>query len=311
MNTVTPVTTHMTDHSLPDVLRLVGIYYQLQQGGLIAKATVFDGQEQTQLCWRCEHIDPSLQKGHLVERHWHEGMYIVTDAQRIMSDVNLIETIPPMWCPKPRCLDQLSALWKGWPPVLRTWFNAVFWYEPQRLKGFVSAPASMQHHHAYVGGLLTHSVDCAQRALRLAQGDTTVDPHILSFVAVLHDVGKAQEYLVRPNGCGWTLSQRGALIGHKLTALEWLAAARVLTAKTIPESVAMTVYHALTATYAPDYVGLRSPRTPEAIYMGSVDKLSGQCDLLKTGVHPYGGFGKYHKAFGSRPYTLSHNALLA
>lgn len=54
---------------------------------------------------------------------------------------------------------------------------------------FVSAPASLNHHHNYPGGLLAHSLECFQMVER--HHEFTRDHYEVGLVAALfHDIGK-------------------------------------------------------------------------------------------------------------------------
>ena len=56
---------------------------------------------------------------------------------------------------------------------------------------FLINPAGMRLHHAYIGGLLQHSVDVAGIAQALAERIGGVDKDLIVAGALLHDIGKA------------------------------------------------------------------------------------------------------------------------
>lgn len=207
----------------------------------------------------------------------------VTPMWDVDPDVNLIDTVPASWLPETTSsVKRFRLLWELLPADLRAWFNALFWSEPLRLHAFLTAPASMRHHHARKHGLFEHSVDCAWRARESARGDVCTSVDVLVLAALLHDAGKAGEYGWNAECSRWELTVRGELVGHRLTVQEWMAVARARLPRDmeLSESTAMMVYHAIQACHAPDWVGLRAPRTPEAHHMASVDALSGHCDLI-------------------------------
>jgi len=309
MNMVKRNPLHAVGTVLPFALRLLDIATQGGPTQWCTRATVLRGARTIDLTWTHAHANAELQPGQLVQPLALPETYAVVPAFQVLAKASLMATIPQQWGVNANHLERVNHYWSQWPEMLRTWFNALFWREPERLRGFLTAPASLKHHHARPGGLIEHSLDCVDRVLAQAQGDTTVNQHVLSFVALLHDVGKAQEYLSSPSGYGVKLSLRGELIGHKLSCLEWLATARAQCGMTIPENLAMPVYHAITASHAPDYVGLRSPRTPEAFYLSSVDQLSGVASLFADHANPQGGLGRPIPFLRGRPYTLDHSIL--
>ena len=58
---------------------------------------------------------------------------------------------------------------------------------------FLRNPAGMRLHHAYIGGLLQHSVDVAVLAIAMAESIGGVDKDLIVAGALLHDVGKLRE----------------------------------------------------------------------------------------------------------------------
>ena len=72
---------------------------------------------------------------------------------------------------------------------------------------FFSAPASMGYHHAYVGGLLEHSVQTTNLALALEdiyEEDVNICQDLVIAGAILHDVGKMNCYRVKGDNIGKT-----------------------------------------------------------------------------------------------------------
>lgn len=236
-------------------------------------------------------------------------VHTVELSPSIDPDINLLSTVPTTWLPKSSGLEAVGELDKWWGALsqpLRAWFNAVFWLHPCRLNRFLLAPGSIKHHHAYPHGLLIHTLDCAQRVFEAAKSDRLVNMDVLVMAALMHDLGKADEY-VGLETSAVRLSDRGALIGHRMTTTEWLSVARsdLPTHLQVDEKIAMAVIHAINASNAPDWVGLRQPRTLEAFYLSSVDGLSGHCDLIKGLTKGHHFKNGYHSAFRGNIYISS------
>ncbi len=62
---------------------------------------------------------------------------------------------------------------------------------------FFSAPASTQHHGAYVGGLLAHSVKVYKVTQNFLKNISDVPPGSIAIVALLHDLCKCNFYVRR------------------------------------------------------------------------------------------------------------------
>ncbi|MDU4959787.1 MAG: HD domain-containing protein [Sporomusaceae bacterium] len=76
---------------------------------------------------------------------------------------------------------------------------------------YVKHTAAMKMHHAYVGGLLEHSVDVARLAKAMAVEIGDVDIDLVVAGALLHDIGKLEEL---SGGMGFEYTDPGRLIGH-------------------------------------------------------------------------------------------------
>jgi 3'-5' exoribonuclease len=73
------------------------------------------------------------------------------------------------------------------------------------------APCSRNGHHAYLGGLLEHTVAVAHLALETCQLHPRLDPNLLLTAALVHDLGKTREFTY---GAEIGLTDAGRLLGH-------------------------------------------------------------------------------------------------
>lgn len=76
---------------------------------------------------------------------------------------------------------------------------------------FLINPAGMRLHHAYVGGLLHHTVCVAELALAMGKTVGGVDADLVTAGALLHDVGKLKE--ISPE-LGFPYTTEGRFLGH-------------------------------------------------------------------------------------------------
>jgi 3'-5' exoribonuclease len=66
-------------------------------------------------------------------------------------------------------------------------------------------------HHAYLGGLLEHTVAVATLAQELALGHPRLNADLLMTAAIVHDIGKTREFTY---GAAIESSEEGRLLGH-------------------------------------------------------------------------------------------------
>jgi 3'-5' exoribonuclease len=76
-------------------------------------------------------------------------------------------------------------------------------------------------HHAFIGGLLEHTVAVAQLALELCAVHPRLDRDLLLCAALVHDIGKTREYAY---GAEISLSEEGRMLGHVELGLRVIAA---------------------------------------------------------------------------------------
>lgn len=94
-------------------------------------------------------------------------------------------------------------------PVLRMLLEAIF--SGDTYEKFVTNPAGMRLHHAYIGGLLQHSIDVTGIAVALAGQHEGVDKDLVITGALLHDLGKIREI---SSGFGFPYTSEGRYMGH-------------------------------------------------------------------------------------------------
>lgn len=85
-------------------------------------------------------------------------------------------------------------------------------------KQFCLAPAAKMMHHAYLGGLLEHTLSVTGLALRISRHYPGIDRDLLVAGALLHDIGKVREFSFSTAPFDYT--DAGRLIGHLVLGCE-------------------------------------------------------------------------------------------
>jgi 3'-5' exoribonuclease len=81
------------------------------------------------------------------------------------------------------------------------------------------APCTRAGHHAYLGGLLEHTVAVATLAQELCQLHARLNSDLLLTAALVHDLGRTREFTY---GAEFGLSEEGMLLGHIAIGLQML-----------------------------------------------------------------------------------------
>lgn len=139
------------------------------------------------------------------------GMQIVIEKlEDLRSDDDISMLIPRGNFNLEQYKEKLSSLiGKVKLPTLRSLLQRIF--NPVFCERFYRAPAGMKMHHAYLGGLLHHTVDVAELALSMAQTIDHVDTDLVLAGALLHDIGKVKEI---SSNIGFPYTTEGKLLGH-------------------------------------------------------------------------------------------------
>jgi 3'-5' exoribonuclease len=126
---------------------------------------------------------------------------------------------------------------------------------------FRRAPCSRAGHHAYLGGLLEHSVGVATLAHELCLVHPGLNPDLLLTAALLHDVGKIREFSL---GAEIALTDEGRMVGHVVIG-ERMVAERIAVLGDFPDAKALALSHCVLAHHGPDGLPGRRFGSVEAV----------------------------------------------
>ena len=105
-------------------------------------------------------------------------------------------------------------------PSLRALVERLLVSDPSG-SAFRRAPCTRAGHHAYVGGLLEHTVSVGTLVGELRQLHPRLDSDLLMAAALLHDVGKTREFTY---GAQFGITDEGELLGHLAIGAQMIAA---------------------------------------------------------------------------------------
>jgi 3'-5' exoribonuclease len=144
------------------------------------------------------------------------------------------------------------------------------------------APCTRAGHHAYLGGLLEHTVAVATLAQEACNLHRRLDSDLLTAAAILHDVGKIREFTL---GAEIALSDEGRLIGHLAIGQEMVAARAAATGLDPQRSLALR--HCIAAHHGADALPGRRFGSPEALALYRLNALDASVKgALEHGLGP-------------------------
>jgi len=145
---------------------------------------------------------------------------------------------------------------------------------------FKQAPAATALHHAFLGGLLEHTL----AVMKLADAITPLYPKInndlVLFGLFLHDLGKCVELQW---DAGFSYSDDGQLVGHIARGVIWLneKARQCRDQKNpIDPAVVRVLEHIILSHHGqPEFGALKIPATPEAVLISLIDNVDAKTQM--------------------------------
>jgi 3'-5' exoribonuclease len=144
--------------------------------------------------------------------------------------------------------------------------------------GLRRAPCTRAGHHAYLGGLLEHTVGVAQLCHELATLHPRLELDLLLSAALVHDVGKVREFTY---GAELGLTEEGRLLGHLALGQ------RIIEdhAGALDDARRLALLHCVLGHHGPDTLPGRRFGSPEALALYRVNALeAGVKDALEHGL---------------------------
>jgi 3'-5' exoribonuclease len=128
------------------------------------------------------------------------------------------------------------------------------------------APCTRNGHHAYLGGLLEHTVAVGTLALETCALHPRLDSDLLICAALVHDLGKTREFTY---GAEIGLTDDGRLLGHVVLGLQLLAPRLA----GMDERRRIALEHCVLCHHGPDAAPGRRFGSPEALALHRLNAL--------------------------------------
>jgi 3'-5' exoribonuclease len=142
--------------------------------------------------------------------------------------------------------------------------------DPRFYEAFTTAPAAKVYHHAYLGGLMEHTVAVADMCDFVGQQYGRVDRDLLLTAALLHDAGKTQELSFET---AIDFTDAGRFLGH-VTQGVMLVSEKAKALPSFPEAKLQQLLHCIVSHHGElEWGSPKRPKTIEALILHHVDNL--------------------------------------
>jgi 3'-5' exoribonuclease len=139
-------------------------------------------------------------------------------------------------------------------------------------------------HHAYLGGLLEHTVAVASMAVELCALHPRLDRDLLLSAAIVHDLGKTREFTY---GAAIERSREGAMLGHVELGLRVIAAHAP---QSLEQERRLALEHCVMLHHGAEAASGRRFASPEALALYRLNSLDASLKgAFEHGVSAFGG----------------------
>jgi 3'-5' exoribonuclease len=150
--------------------------------------------------------------------------------------------------------------------------------DPEIAPRLKRAPAAMTMHHAYLGGLLEHTVSLIGLADAVCGHYPELDRDLLVAGVVLHDIGKLEELRYAR---GFDYSDEGRLLGH-ISMGAMLVREKCKVIENFPVALRVMVEHLILSHHGSHEFGSPSlPQFPEAVALHAIDDLDSKMAAMR------------------------------
>jgi len=189
-------------------------------------------------------------------------------------------------------------------PWLKRLAQAFFVKDQKFVEDFALAPAAKAMHHAWLGGLLEHTLSVARLALQVTPLYPQINADLVLIGALLHDIGKVRELVYERN---LDYSTAGRLLGHIMIGVQMIQE-KAKTIKDFPDSTLMLVEHMMLSHHGEyEYGSPKRPKTLEAILLNFIDdidaKIVAVSTYLETDKATDSDWSDFHRLFGRAFYA--------
>lgn len=160
---------------------------------------------------------------------------------------------------------------------LKALINA-FFNDREFVNKFKTAPAAKKMHHAYIGGLLEHTVSMTSLADKIAGHYGGINRDLLLTGAILHDIGKIDEFDYQSK---IDYSDKGRLLNHIVIGIK-MVDDKLSEIDHFPEDQMLLLKHMIVSHHGTREFGSpEPPKTIEAVLLNYIDEIDSKVNAVR------------------------------
>lgn len=222
-----------------------------------------------------------------VESYKGKPQFILEGLRQVLPG----EVSPRDFLPKTR--HDVEKMWTRTLEILRTIQNpdlrnliGKFVSDAAFVERFKSAPAARTNHHAFIGGLLEHTLNLLELAVLVLPRYPELSADLVLAGLFLHDCGKTAELAFES---AFSYTTEGQLLGHLVQAVVWTSQKagelEKQLGKPFPAEVLTALQHIIVSHHGKyEYGSPKLPATAEAILVHHLDNLDAKLNMVFTAI---------------------------
>jgi 3'-5' exoribonuclease len=235
-----------------------------------------------------ENVKDELEPGRIIKiqgtlSEYNGGQQIKISRLRVADEkdgIKLEDFLPVSKRPLDEMLDEFERVTNSINnEYLKKLIDSIF--DGQLKERFIMTPAGKSWHHAYIHGLLEHTLEIVKICDLVATFHPEINRDLLIAGALLHDIGKTEE-LDYKKAFGYT--DKGSLLGHiTIAAIEVEKAIDKI--EGFPEELKNQTLHLILSHQGKlEFASPVVPKTLEAIVLYHADELSAKANAYKNAI---------------------------
>ncbi|KAA3601008.1 MAG: HD domain-containing protein [Candidatus Scalindua sp. AMX11] len=160
-------------------------------------------------------------------------------------------------------------------------FVTIFFEDKELCKKFCTAPAAVQYHHAFLGGLLEHTLSVAQLGVKIAPLYPNLNRDLLICGILFHDIGKVTELCYDRN---LHYSDEGQLVGHLISGIQ-IVDEKAKLIEGFPKTLLDLLKHMILSHHGEyEWGSPKLPMTVEALTLHYLDNLDAKIHAFNKAI---------------------------
>lgn len=234
-------------------------------------------------------------KGNVTEYKGALQLVVLNLARHDSSEVNPGDFLPSTERNVDQMLGRLTEISQTVENQYLSRLLSAFFEDAAFVDRFKIAPAAKKMHHAYLGGLLEHTLSMALLIQAIGGHYKGIDKDLLLTGGILHDIGKVDEFSYETH---IDYSDSGRLLSHIVIGVEMLET-KIATINDFPEDLSMVLKHMIVSHHGTrDFGSPEPPMTLESVILHYLDQLDAKVTAVRTFMDsedPDAAWTSYHR----------------